>query len=72
MQEVLCYFNSMTTYGWSGENGGRKGWRRKKKKKRRPFSQNLDKPTGLSKRTKERNKENNYLVQKVVGESRTV
>lgn len=43
-----------------------------KKKKRRPFSQNLDKPTGLSKRTKERNKENNYLVQKVVGESRTV
>jgi len=44
----------------------------KKKKKRRPFSQNLDKPTGLSKRTKERNKENNYLVLKVVGESRTL
>jgi len=50
--------------------GERKGG--EKKKKRRPFSQNLDKPTGLSKRTKERNKENNYLVQKVAGESRTV
>lgn len=48
-----------------GKGGG-------KKKERRPFSQNLDKPTGLSKRTKERNKENNYLVQKVVGESPTV
>lgn len=48
-----------------GKGGG-------EKKERRPFSQNLDKPTGLSKRTKERNKENNYLVQKVVGESRTV
>jgi hypothetical protein len=43
-----------------------------KKKEQRPFSQNLDKPTGLSKRTKERNKENNYLVQKPVGKRRTV
>jgi hypothetical protein len=42
------------------------------KKEQRPFSQNLDKPTGLSKGTKERNKENNYLVQKLVGKRRTV
>jgi hypothetical protein len=25
IQEVLCYFNSMTTYGWSAGYGGRKG-----------------------------------------------
>jgi hypothetical protein len=56
-------------YGWDGGVGGRE---RVKKRKRRPFSQKLDKPTGLSKRTKERNKENNYLVQKVLGKRRTI
>ena len=71
MQEVLCYFNSVTTYGWSVENGGRKGWSKKKKGTTSIFTEPRQ-PTGLSKRTKERNKENNYLVQKVVGESRTV
>jgi hypothetical protein len=54
------------------EDMGGGGERGSQKKERRPFSQYLDKPTGLRKRTKERNKENNYLVQKVVEESRTV
>jgi hypothetical protein len=52
--------------------GGTEGVGEGEGKKRRPFSKNLDKPTGLSKRTKERNKENNYLVQKVVGKRRNI